>query len=185
MSKPEQRFVLLDRDGTIIIERNYLSDFHQVELLPKAAEGLKRMQDSRLGIVIITNQSGIGRGYLNIRELNLIHNRMMELLAAQDIKIDGIYFCPHIPEENCKCRKPGTGLVEEAQKNFGFNPSHCFVIGDKPCDIELGNTINATTFLVRTGYGKQTETEGVLVQDYVVNDLVEASTIIKKLLNEI
>jgi len=173
-----QRFVLLDRDGTIIVERNYLSDYHLVELLPGAAEGLRRMREMGLGLVVVTNQSSIGRRYFSLKELDLIHKRMIELLSVEGASVDGIFYCPHTPEEECGCRKPRIGLVEKAVASFGFHPSQSFVIGDKPCDIEMGRRINAKTFLVRTGYGVKVEAERSTNPDCVVNDLIEAASII-------
>ncbi len=173
-------FVLLDRDGTIIRECHYLSDPNLVELLPGAAEGMRKMQEMGLGIVAITNQSAIGRGYFSLTRLAEIHQRLYELLAAEEVKLDGIYFCPHRPDENCQCRKPKTGMVERAAEELNFDLSSSYVIGDKPCDIQLGNNIGATTFLVRTGYGFQFARDGTVKSNYVVDNLLEAATVIEK-----
>lgn len=180
-SKP---FVLLDRDGTIIVERHYLSDPAQVELIPGAAQGLWEMQKMGLGLVAITNQSGIGRGYFSLARLTEIHQRMCQLLAVEGVDLDRIYYCPHRPEDNCLCRKPLTGMVQLAAKELGFDPQHSFVIGDKPCDIELGQRVGATTFLVRTGYGAAIAAEGIVTPDYIVNDLEEAANKIKFLISQ-
>ncbi len=173
---------MLDRDGTIMVERNYLSDYRLVEVLPGAAKGMRQMRDMGLGIVVVTNQSSIGRGYFGLKELDLIHKQMVELLSAEGASVDGIFFCPHTPDEGCACRKPAIGLVEKAVASFGFDPSQCFVVGDKPCDIEMGQRVNAKTFLVRTGYGTEVEAEGSTNPDWVVNDLVEAATLINNIL---
>ncbi|MCS6863133.1 MAG: HAD family hydrolase, partial [Abditibacteriales bacterium] len=165
----------------VIVERHYLSDPEQVELLPGAAEGLRQLRAMGLGLVVLTNQSAIGRGYLDATRLGQIHQRLQELLAAEGVQLDGIYFCPHLPEDNCACRKPRTGLMERAAKAWGFDPTAAFVIGDKPCDIELGRSVGATTFLVRTGYGAQHE--GAAPADYVVDGLEEAAQVIRGLLN--
>lgn len=172
--------MLLDRDGTIIREKHYLSDPNQVELLSGAAYALKEMRRMGFGIIVVTNQSGIGRGYFNEETLNQIHSQMSEMLAAQGAYIDGIYYCPHTPEDNCECRKPSPGLVKQAASDFSFEPSRCFVVGDKRCDIELGRAVGATTFLVRTGYGRQEEEEIAKPQispDYIVDDLPGVATI--------
>lgn len=175
---PERQFVLLDRDGTIIVDRHYLSDPAQVELLPGAAEGLRRLQDLGFGLVVVTNQSGIGRGYFDEAQLARIHQRMNALLQGEQIWLKGIYFCPHRPEEYCSCRKPEPGLVFAAASELGFEPSACVVIGDKPSDIELGRRIRAVTFLVRTGYGNESANEVACQPDYIVDGLNEASQII-------
>lgn len=177
-----KRFVILDRDGTIIIERVYLADQNLVELLPNVTQGLHMMRSLGLGLVIVTNQSAIERGYLSLAGLDLIHARMLQMLAAEGLAVDGIFFCPHLPERGCSCRKPGTEMVEKAARSLGFNPAESFVIGDKPCDIELGQRMSASTFLVRTGYGAQEESINSAQPDYIVDDLLGAATIIKNIL---
>jgi len=177
-----RRFVILDRDGTIIVERHYLSDPDQVELLPNAANGLRRMRDLGLGLVVITNQSAIGRRFFDEARLKQIHARLDELLEAEGITIDALYFCPHLPDDDCTCRKPRTGLIEAAAADLDFDPGDCFVIGDKPCDIELGQRIGATTFLVRTGYGTQEIPDLTIPPDYIVDDLLAASQVIRHIL---
>jgi D-glycero-D-manno-heptose 1,7-bisphosphate phosphatase len=177
-----KRFVLLDRDGTIIKECHYLSDPQQVELLAGVAEGLRRMQELGLGAIAVTNQSGIGRGFFDEKRLREIHQRMLELLAIENVYLEDIYFCPHTPADSCSCRKPLPGLVEQAAEKYGFNPQDSFVIGDKPCDIELGQRVGAITFLVRTGYGAEVATSQTAAPDYVVDDLLEAARIIERLI---
>lgn len=179
---PQRRFVVLDRDGTIIVERHYLSDPNHVELIPGAAEALRQLRESRLGLVVVTNQSGIGRGFFDEERLDLIHQRLHQLLEAEDVCLDGIYFCPHTPEDNCSCRKPRTGLLKLAVKDLDFDPRACFVIGDKASDIEMGQRIGATTLLVRTGYGAEVAREGTATPDYAVSGLLEAAQVIQRML---
>lgn len=177
-----QRFVLLDRDGTLIHERNYLSEPDQIELIPKSKAALKKLNKLGLGLLVVTNQSGIGRGFFNEEKLEVIHKRLHQLLALEEIVLNGIYFCPHIPEDDCLCRKPKTGLVDLAITEHKFNPKESFVIGDNISDIELGKNIGAITILVRTGYGSKIEKEGLVSPDYIAQDLHEAAEIIQKLL---
>lgn len=177
-----RRFVLLDRDGTIIVERRYLSDPEGVELLPGVVSGLRQLSRMGLGLVVITNQSGIGRGFFDETRLALIHQRLYELLAAEQVWLDGIYSCPHIPEDKCSCRKPQTSLLTQAAIHLDFDPQTTFVIGDKPCDVELGQRVGATTFLVRTGYGAQVAAEALVTPDYIVDDVREAARVIEQLL---
>lgn len=172
--------VLLDRDGTIIVERNYLSDPDQVELLPRAAEGLLRLRRAGCKLAVITNQSGIGRGLFSLETLERIHGRMLDLLLQEGVEIEGIFFCPHIPEDHCDCRKPEPGLIERAAEALGFDPSQSFVIGDKPCDVELGQAVGARTILVRTGYGSQIEAEKGCRPDYLADDLYKAAAIVEE-----
>lgn len=176
------RFVILDRDGTLIVERHYLSDPDQVELIEGATSGLQQLSEMGLGLVVLTNQSGLGRGYFDQARLNRIHYRLRGLLRAAGVYLDGIYVCPHTPDDGCLCRKPKPGLLELAAKELGFDPLRSFVIGDKACDIELGQRVGATTFLVRTGYGAQVATEGIGIADYVVDDLGDAARVIQQLL---
>ena len=135
-----------------------------------------------LELVIVTNQSAVGRGYFDRSRLEEIHARLRELLAAEGITLDGIYVCPHAPEEGCRCRKPLPTLLEQAARELGLEARHGFVIGDKPCDIEMGRAAGATTLLVRTGYGAEHEAAGAVSADYVVNDLAEAAAILRSCL---
>jgi D,D-heptose 1,7-bisphosphate phosphatase len=170
-------YAVLDRDGTINVERHYLSDPDQLELLPGAVEGMRKLRAHGFGLVVISNQAGIGRGYITGHQLEAIHERLRNLLGAQDLALDGIYFCPHLPEEGCTCRKPEIGLVRQAAADLGFDPSLCFVVGDKRCDIDMGARLRATTLLVRTGYGNQALVEGV-TPDHIVDNLSDAADVI-------
>lgn len=178
----KKRFVLLDRDGTLVVHRQYLSHPDQIELTPGAAEALREFKKLGLGVVVITNQSGIGRGYFDLKTLEKIHQRLTSLLAQEGIVLDDIYFCPHTPEDNCLCRKPKVGLIKEAIKKHNFDPKLSFVIGDNESDMELGKNIGATTILVRTGYGLKVAEKKYINPDYVTNDLLDTSKIIKKLI---
>jgi D-glycero-D-manno-heptose 1,7-bisphosphate phosphatase len=175
-------FVVLDRDGTIIVERHYLSDPRQIEILPGAVRGLRQLLAMGLGLVIVTNQSAVGRGFFDEAHLDLIHRRLCELLKAEGIQIEGFYFCPHLPDDDCSCRKPKPGLVERAAKELDFDLQASFVIGDKPADIELGRRVKATTFLVRTGYGAEFVGDPTVNPDYVADDLSAAAQMIQRLL---
>lgn len=175
----KKRFVLLDRDGTIIVEKNYLSDPQHVELIPGVATAMKELKKIGLGLVVVTNQAGIGRGYFNLAILSKIHDRLTELLAQEGVVLDDILFCPHTPEDNCLCRKPKVGLIKEAMKKHNFDPKLSFVIGDKVADIEMGKNIGATTILVKTGYGLEVVKKNPSLADYVADDLPSAVSIIQ------
>ncbi|MEX2121730.1 MAG: HAD family hydrolase [Pirellulales bacterium] len=173
-----RRFVLLDRDGTLNVERHYVSDPDQLELLPGAARGLASLSRMGLGLAVLTNQSAVGRGLFGQECLDRVHERLRQLLAPHGIELDGIFCCPHAPETGCRCRKPRPGLVEAAAAQLGFRPEEAFVIGDKACDIDLGRAVGATTLLVRTGYGAQAALDPAVAPDYVVDDLWEAAQVI-------
>ena len=174
-----QRYVALDRDGTIIVQKHYLSDPDEVELLPLAAAGLRKMRALGCGLIVVTNQSAIGRGYFDEARLAVVHARMHSLLAAEDVTLDGVYFCPNAPEDNAHCRKPAPGMIETAAQDHDFDPTSCFVIGDKPCDIDLAHRIGATALLVRTGYGRQHERERTCDPHFIVDHLLDAANIIE------
>lgn len=173
------RLVLIDRDGTINVERHYLSSPEQIELFPETVAGLKLLRDLDFKIAVVTNQSAIGRGYFDIERLDEIHNHLHEVLA--DVEIDAIYFCPHLPEDNCQCRKPQTEMATKAADLFDSELSESFVIGDNVCDIDLGKNVGATTILVKTGYGKRVLEEKKTTPDYVVENLLEAAKLIKEI----
>ena len=173
-----RRCVLLDRDGTINAERHYLSDPEELELLPGVVAGLKRLRELGLGLVLITNQSAIGRGMFSVARLHEIHDRLRALLGDADLAVDAIYYCPHKPEDDCSCRKPQAGMVDRAVHDLGFDPREAFVIGDKRCDIDMGWRVGATTILVQTGYGE--DARGT-TPDYTVDGLEEASAAISAL----
>lgn len=172
------RLVALDRDGTIIEERPYLSDPLAVALLPGAARGLRALQGEGFRLVIVSNQSGVGRGYFGAAAVERVNQRLLELLANEGVALDAVYFCPHRPSVGCRCRKPSTGLLERAARDAGAAPDQAFVVGDKECDIAMGRQAGATTFLVRTGWGLDTETAGAVRADFVADDLERAAAMI-------
>lgn len=180
--RPAERVVVLDRDGTVIAERHYLSNPKHVELLPGVGRALRELNQMGLRLVVLTNQSAVGRGWLTLRRLEEIHERLTALLEAEGVRLAGIYYCAHTPEDSCACRKPQPGLLEQAAHEHGFDPHRSFVIGDKPCDVELGRRVGATTLLVQTGYGRQMAQSCQGHTDYVVDDLPAAIPIIARLL---
>ena len=171
-----KRFVLIDRDGTINVEKHYLSDPDQLELYPGIGPALKRLQDAGFGLAVLTNQSGVARGYFDLDRLTQIHDRLRALLAAEGVTVDGIYICPHGPDDDCACRKPLPGMVEQAVAEHGFDPAQAFMIGDKEVDVDLGHAVGAVSFLVRTGHGAK-YVDGTKAE-YVVDDLAAAVAII-------
>jgi len=184
MSSPRKKhFIILDRDGTVIVEKNYLSDPDAVELLPGVVTGLRRLAESGYKFVIITNQSGVGRGYFPLTAVDGVNQRIASLLQIEGIRAEGFYVCPHAPHEECKCRKPETGMLFQAAAEHGFDPINCWVIGDKIVDIELGKNAGTRTILVRTGYGAEVESTIKNRPDAVANNLDEASEIILRSLH--
>ncbi len=163
--------VFLDRDGTLIVEKHYLRDPAGVEPLPGTTAALRRLRDLGYRLVVVTNQSGVGRGYFRQEEVDAVHARLEALLASEGVRLDGVYCCPHRPEDHCGCRKPGTGLVERACRDLDLDPVVSAMVGDKACDIELGSRCGMATVLVQTGDGA-TET---CTPDVTVADLTAAA----------
>lgn len=167
-------FVLLDRDGTLNVEKHYLSDPEQLALYPGTGAALKRLRELGYGLVVLTNQSGVGRGYFGLDAVERVHDRLREMLAAEGASVDGFFICPHNPDAACDCRKPLPGLARQAMERFGFDPASSIMIGDKAADIGLGQAIGATTILVRTGWGADAEKAGDCTPDVIVDDLAGA-----------
>lgn len=178
------KYILLDRDGTIIVDKHYLSDPEGVELFPNTAQGLKAMQDAGYKLLVTTNQSGIGRGYYSETDMHAVNERMAELLAEYGVEFKAVYFCPHAPDQDCDCRKPAPGMFDQAIAEFGINPEECYVIGDKLCDVELGIARKAKSILVRTGKGLKEEPKCVGKADYIADDLLDAAEFIIRSTNE-
>lgn len=173
-----RRFVLLDRDGTINEELGYVLRPQELRLIPGALEGLRRLRELDLGLVVVTNQSPVGRGWISAAELETIHDRLRELLAEGGVTLDAIEVCPHRPDEGCACRKPGTELVERAAAALGFDPAQGWVVGDHASDLRMGRAVGARTILVRTGHGEEELAAAADDADHVVADLLEASGVI-------
>jgi len=171
--RPRGGLLVVDRDGTLIDERHYLSDPTQVQLLPGVVDGLRAFAARGYRLAVVTNQSGIGRGYFDETTLAAVHDELRRQLLAAGITIDGIWHCPHRPDAACACRKPGPLLLETAMRQLGYLPEQCLVVGDKACDIELGARLGVRTALVRTGYGAGTERDGLCAPDVVVDSLAE------------
>lgn len=150
--------VFLDRDGTIIYDKHYLSDPEEVELLPAAAEGLALLQGVGCALVVLSNQSGVGRGYFDTRSVDAVNARMAALLQAHGIQLTGVLYCPHSPQEQCYCRKPAPGLALEAARLWNLDrllrAGHCVSVGDKMSDVRLGQKLGGQGVLVLTGKGK-------------------------------
>jgi D-glycero-D-manno-heptose 1,7-bisphosphate phosphatase len=176
-----RRFAILDRDGTINEEVGYVLHPAEMKLIPGAAEAIRRLRDLGLGVVVITNQSPIGRGLLTEQRLRDIHDRLRGLLADAGASIDGIEFCPHTPDDVCACRKPAIGMVERAARALEFDPADSFVIGDHAGDMRLGRAIGATTILVLTGHGREECPEAEPFAHHTVSDLPAAARVIGSL----
>lgn len=144
--------ILLDRDGTIIVEREYLADPTLAELEEGAARGLRKLADAGWPFVVLTNQSGIARGYFDHAAADAVNARVADLLAAEGVSIAGWFICPHGPDDKCACRKPAPGMALEAADLLGLDLRRSWMIGDKRSDVELATHIGAEGILVMTGH---------------------------------
>jgi histidinol-phosphate phosphatase family protein len=171
--------VFLDRDGTLVREVGYLADVEDMELLPGVPLALHKLRATNFALVLVSNQSGVGRGFFPLERVYQANARLRRLLARHDVELDAIYFCPHRPEEECACRKPRAGLLERAAEDLLLDLRHSYMIGDKLLDAQTARGVGATGVLVRTGYGR--DEEGRLTggseprPDLIAEDLLEAA----------
>ena len=145
MSRPA---VFFDRDGTLMRDVDFASRPEQVELLPGAAEAVRTLSSAGWVVVLVTNQSGIGRGLFAPDDYERVHARLVELLAADGARLDAAYHCPHTAEEQCDCRKPGTGLFERAAREHDLDLPSSWAIGDRWRDVAPAQALGATGLLV-------------------------------------
>ena len=172
--------VFLDRDGTLVIERGYLADPDELELLPGATAALYDLKAAGLPLILISNQAGVGRGLFPLERVYEVMARLRVESRAAGIELDGIYFCPHRPEDACACRKPGTLLLERAAEDHLLTLPGSFMVGDKLLDVETVQRAGGQGVLVRSGYGREEErTLGGAAAgrgpDHVCDDLEGAS----------
>jgi histidinol-phosphate phosphatase family protein len=179
-----RRAIFLDRDGTINEEVNYLSKAEDFRLLPEADWAIHLLQQHGWLVILITNQSGVARGFYTVQDVEAIHDRLQGDLAKVGASVDGIYYCPHHPDDNCQCRKPGTMLFQQASHDFGIDFSASYAVGDKLSDLLPGERLGCGTILVLTGHG-QREMEAARQQgfspDHIAADLYQA---VKWIINE-
>ena len=151
--------VFLDRDGTVNEEVGYLSDLSRLKLLPGAAAAIRRLNEAGFKVVLVTNQSGVARGYFPESFVRDTHELLVRMLAVEGARLDGIYYCPHHPKageppyrRECDCRKPATGLLDRAARELSIDLHASFMVGDKWSDVELGHRAGCRSILVRTGF---------------------------------
>lgn len=168
--------VFLDRDGTIIIDRHYLGDPAGVELLPGAALAIARLNAARIPVILVTSQSGIGRGYFTMDDYRRVSARLDELLAAESAHLDGSYMCPHAPDADapCACRKPGVLLYERAMREHGLDGKRSFFIGDMWRDVAPARAFGARGILIPTHETPAAEREVAALEAELADSLGEA-----------
>jgi len=175
------RAVFLDRDGTLIEEREYLSKPEQVVVYPGAALALKRLRDNGFRVILVSNQSGVGRGYFTMADVERANARVEQLLARDGASLDRIYIAPEAPDQPSRARKPSPQFLFDARDEFGLDLARSFMIGDKLIDLQCGwNAGVAQSLLVRTGYGANFAATPEAARAIVVDDLAAAAAWILK-----
>lgn len=155
MVQREKKAVFLDRDGVINVEKGYLHRVEELEFIPGAAEAVRLLKDAGFLVIVVTNQSGVARGFYSLREVEQLHRHMEQELAACGARVDAWYVCPHHPDHDgpCSCRKPLPGLLLQAANDFRIDLAGSYLVGDKLSDLEAGLAAGCRAILVGTGYG--------------------------------
>lgn len=170
--------VFLDRDGTLCEEVGYLNHISRFRMFPFAAAALRRLNEAGYPVIVVSNQSGVARGYFPESLVQQVNDTMIQQLSEMGAKVDGIYYCPHTSSDNCSCRKPKIGMLERAVREHCIDLQRSFVVGDRHGDVQLAHNAKALGILVRTGYG-----EGELAwhsakwpapPDFIADDLTQA-----------
>jgi D-glycero-D-manno-heptose 1,7-bisphosphate phosphatase len=186
--------IFLDRDGTINDEVDFLTNPDELHLIDGSAEAIAEANKLGCKVVVITNQSGVARGFLTEQRLKSIHEALETSLQRHNARVDAIYYCPHHPtlgnapyRKDCDCRKPKTGMLDRAAKKFGIDLKESFVIGDRLLDMQTAQAAGATSILVLTGYGREElelcRIHGIQI-DHVAADLREAMRHVKQSIRE-
>lgn len=181
----KNKAVFIDRDGTINVDVHYLDYPDKFEMYPGVGNGIKKLKENGFKIIVITNQSGIARGYLTEKQLSNIHERMEKEFQKFDVVLDGIYYCPHHPDDNCNCRKPKTGLFEKAINEHDIDVKQSYMLGDKILDVGAGKKIGVRTIIIPEPQVREEliykKNECENNPDYVADDFMDAVEWILKL----
>lgn len=171
--------VFMDRDGTINEEVGYLSRLEELKLIPRAAEAIRMINEEGMKTIVVTNQSGVARGFFDEDFVRTIHHVLNEMLRREGASIDEFYFCPHHPTAGkepyrraCTCRKPEPGMLLQAAEELNIDLEHSYVVGDMLKDLDVAHRVGAKGILVKTGYGKNIVTTDKPA--YVAEDLLDA-----------
>lgn len=173
----KQKAAFIDRDGTLIEEVNFLSRTEDLRFFSFTGEAVRLLKENGFLVIVITNQSGIGRKIFTEAAMHDIHEAIQKQLNE---KIDAFYFCPHLPNENCACRKPKTEMIRRAAADFAIDLENSWFVGDKTIDVEAGQNAKLKTALVLTGYGKRAVEQLENQADLTAENLLEA---VKEILN--
>ncbi len=167
--------IFLDRDGTIINERGYLSDPKKMFFYPFVFSALRALQKAGYQLVVLTNQSGVARGYVTLAKLQEINRKFTQVFAKRGVRIDGIYYCPHWPDQGCACRKPKPGLARRAARDLGIDIKRSYVVGDQWTDIKLSQNLGVPGILVLTGQGRNLRRKAGPLAKKITSNLATAA----------
>jgi len=167
-----QKTIFLDRDGTLIEEVDFLSRVEDLKLFPFTRRAVELFRSNGFRLIVITNQSGIGRGLFDEEAMHAIHRQIQRELNDA---IDAFYFCPHLPDAGCTCRKPRSGMIESAMQDFDIDLQNSWIVGDKALDVEIGRNSHLRSALVLTGYGAQHQASLEFTPDVVAENLLVAA----------
>ncbi|MGH7784696.1 MAG: D-glycero-alpha-D-manno-heptose-1,7-bisphosphate 7-phosphatase, partial [Candidatus Binatia bacterium] len=167
----KKKAVFIDRDGTLIEEVNFLSRVQDLQFFPFTDEAVTTLKNAGYLVIVVTNQSGIGRGLYTEADMHAVHAEIQRRLSSV---VDKFYFCPHLPDEGCRCRKPKLGMIEDACADFDIDLANSWMIGDKDLDIKTGLNAEMRTARVLTGYGKEHSRSLTCQPDMIAKNLLEA-----------
>ena len=176
--------VFLDRDGTLIEERGFLARVELLSVFPWTADALRLLKRAGYSLVVITNQSAVGRGFIEEAFLDEVHRELSARLARGGAAVDRYYHCPHLADapleryrQTCRCRKPGPGMIEQACRDMNLDPARSVMVGDRALDVACGVAAGTRTIRVRTGHGmhESEETGSGAAPDAILNNLMEAA----------
>ncbi len=175
--------VFLDRDGTLSEERGYIDRLELIEIFPWTSDAIRLLNRAGFAVVVVTNQSAIGRGIIDPPFLQTVHDAFDRHLAQSGARVDRYYYCPHHPDARlpeyrmvCRCRKPGPGMIEQATTELGLDPSRSFMVGDRLIDVACGHAAGVRSLLVRSGHSAHggEAPPGLSEPDAILNNLMEA-----------
>ena len=175
--------VFLDRDGTLSEERGFIDRLELIEIFPWTSDAIRLLNRAGFAVVVVTNQSAIGRGIIDLPFLQTVHDAFDRHLVRSGAKIDRYYYCPHHPDAPlpeyrmaCRCRKPGPGMIEQATTELGLDPSQSFMVGDRLIDVACGHAAGVRSLLVRSGHSahRGEAPPGLSEPDAILNNLMEA-----------
>lgn len=179
-----RRAVFLDRDGTVAEEYGYANHISRFQIFPFAPAAIRRLNDAGVPVVVLTNQSGVARGFFPEKLVHEMHEKLKAELEKAGAHLEGIYFCPHQKSDGCRCRKPLPGMLEQAAREHDLETRGSIIISDRHADIEMGHQNGCRTILVLTGYGRGeyewNRRRWACMPDHVAENLAEAVEIVLK-----